>query len=70
MTGALAASFAIVAMLLTKTLDPPAGATALIAVIDGEKIHNLVGRTVLFCIFAKENPFFLILANGRPRLSL
>jgi len=39
--GALAASLAIVAMLLTKTLHPPAGATALIAVIGGEKIHNL-----------------------------
>ena len=38
---ALAASLAIVAMLLTKTLHPPAGATALIAVIGGEKIHNL-----------------------------
>jgi CBS-domain-containing membrane protein len=39
--GALAASLAIVAMLLTKTLHPPAGATALIAVIGGDKIHNL-----------------------------
>jgi len=39
--GALAASLAIVAMLLTKTLHPPAGATALIAVIGGEKIHAL-----------------------------
>jgi CBS-domain-containing membrane protein len=41
LAGALAASLAIVAMLLTKTLHPPAGATALIAVIGGEKIHNL-----------------------------
>jgi CBS-domain-containing membrane protein len=39
--GSLAASLAIVAMLLTKTLHPPAGATALIAVIGGDKIHNL-----------------------------
>jgi CBS-domain-containing membrane protein len=39
--GALASSLAIVAMLLTKTLHPPAGATALIAVVGGEKIHNL-----------------------------
>lgn len=39
--GALAASLAIVAMLLSKTLHPPAGATALIAVIGGEKIHAL-----------------------------
>jgi CBS-domain-containing membrane protein len=41
MAGALAASLAIVAMLLTRTLHPPAGATALIAVIGGDKIHNL-----------------------------
>jgi len=41
MAGALAASLAIVVMLLTKTLHPPAGATALIAVIGGDKIHNL-----------------------------
>ena len=39
--GALASSLAIVAMLLTKTLHPPAGATALIAVIGGKKIHDL-----------------------------
>ena len=39
--GALAASLAIVVMLLTKTLHPPAGATALIAVIGGDKIHAL-----------------------------
>ncbi len=32
---------AIAAMHLTKTLHPPGGATALIAVIGGEKIHNL-----------------------------
>lgn len=40
-TGAIAVSLVIVIMLLTKTLHPPAGATALIAVIDGTKIHNL-----------------------------
>ena len=28
-------------MLLTKTLHPPAGATALIAVIGGKKVHDL-----------------------------
>lgn len=41
MAGALGSSLAIVAMLLTKTLHPPAGATALIAVIGGDKIHTL-----------------------------
>jgi CBS-domain-containing membrane protein len=39
--AALAVSCAIVAMLATKTLHPPGGATALIAVIGGAKIHNL-----------------------------
>lgn len=39
--AALAVSVAIVAMLVTKTLHPPGGATALIAVIGGAKIHNL-----------------------------
>jgi CBS-domain-containing membrane protein len=34
-------SLAIVAMLLTKTVHPPAGATALIAIIGGEKIQKL-----------------------------
>lgn len=39
--AALAVSVAIVAMLATKTLHPPGGATALIAVTGGAKIHNL-----------------------------
>jgi CBS-domain-containing membrane protein len=39
--AALAVSLAIVAMLATKTLHPPGGATALIAVIGGPKIHAL-----------------------------
>ncbi len=39
--AALGVSLAIVAMLLTKTLHPPGGATALIAVIGGNKIHDL-----------------------------
>ena len=39
--AALAVSFSIALMLATKTLHPPGGATALIAVIGGEKIHNL-----------------------------
>jgi len=39
--AALAVSLAIVAMLATKTLHPPGGATALIAVIGGAKIHAL-----------------------------
>lgn len=39
--AAMAVSLAIVAMLVTKTLHPPGGATALIAVIGGVKVHNL-----------------------------
>lgn len=41
LAGALAVSVAIAAMLVTKTLHPPGGATALIAVIGSEKIHEL-----------------------------
>jgi len=39
--SSLAVSLAIVAMLATKTLHPPGGATALIAVIGGAKVHSL-----------------------------
>lgn len=41
MAAALSVSLAIALMLITKTLHPPGGATALIAVIGGDKIHNL-----------------------------
>lgn len=41
LASAMAVSIAIAAMLITKTLHPPGGATALIAVIGGEKIHRL-----------------------------
>jgi len=41
LAGAIAVSSAIAVMLITKTLHPPGGATALIAVIGGEKIHRL-----------------------------
>ena len=39
LAAGLGVSGAIVAMLLTKTLHPPGGATALLAVIGGPKIH-------------------------------
>jgi CBS-domain-containing membrane protein len=39
--AALSVSLAIAMMLITKTLHPPGGATALIAVIGGDKIHSL-----------------------------
>jgi len=38
--AAMAVSLAIVSMLATKTLHPPGGATALIAVIGGAKVHG------------------------------
>jgi CBS-domain-containing membrane protein len=41
LAAALGVSLAIVAMLATRTLHPPGGATALIAVIGGPKIHSL-----------------------------
>ena len=39
--AAAAVSLSIVAMHLTRTLHPPGGATALIAVVGGESIHSL-----------------------------
>ncbi len=41
LASAIGVSLAIVAMLATKTLHPPGGATALIAVIGGPNIHGL-----------------------------
>ena len=46
--GPMAVSVAIVVMHLTRTLHPPGGATALIAIIGGEKIHTLGYRYVFF----------------------
>ncbi|MCP4994862.1 MAG: HPP family protein [Gammaproteobacteria bacterium] len=41
LTAALTVATAIAAMHLTKTLHPPGGATALIAVIGGSNVHDL-----------------------------
>ena len=41
LSSALAVSISIIAMEFTLTLHPPGGATALIAVIGGESIHDL-----------------------------
>ena len=41
LAGALAVATAIAVMHATRTLHPPGGATALIAVIGGDKIHTL-----------------------------
>lgn len=50
--SALAVSISIVVMHLTKTLHPPGGATALIAVIGSSKIHELGYMYVLFPILS------------------
>jgi CBS domain-containing membrane protein len=41
LTASLAVSMSIVGMQMTKTMHPPGGATALIAVIGGDKIRDL-----------------------------
>ena len=41
LAAAVAVSTSIAVMHLTKTLHPPGGATALIAVIGGQTVHNL-----------------------------
>lgn len=41
LASALAVSLAIASMHMTRTLHPPGGATALIAVIGGESVHEL-----------------------------
>jgi CBS-domain-containing membrane protein len=46
--AALGVSLAIVAMLATRTLHPPGGATALIAVIGGRNVHDLGFLYALF----------------------
>lgn len=48
MASPLAVSLAIVAMHLTRTLHPPGGATALIAVTGGDKVHAL-GYSYVIC---------------------
>ena len=48
LAAAVAVSTAIAVMHITKTLHPPGGATALIAVIGGEKIHKLGYLYALF----------------------
>jgi CBS-domain-containing membrane protein len=56
--AALGVSLAIVAMLLTKTLHPPGGATALIAVIGSKNVHDL---GFLYVIFPAGTGAFILL---------
>lgn len=47
LASALSVSLSILAMHLSRTLHPPGGATALIAVLGGDNIHALGYRYVL-----------------------
>lgn len=49
--SSLAVSLSIGVMHLTRTLHPPGGATALIAVIGGDKIHQLGYYYVIYPVF-------------------
>ena len=52
LASATAVSLAIMAMHFSRTLHPPGGATALIAVIGGDKVHALGYTYVLFPVLA------------------
>lgn len=51
LAGPVAVSLAVVAMHFTRTLHPPGGATALIAIIGGDSIHALGYLYVLSPVF-------------------
>lgn len=61
LAAALAVATAIAAMHLTRTLHPPGGATALVAVIGSDQIHNLGYIDVL--IPATVSPPLLLLVG-------
>jgi len=69
LTSAIAVASSIAIMHATKTLHPPGGATALIAVIGSQKIHNLGYLYVL--IPAGVGPFIMLavalLVNNIPK---
>jgi CBS domain-containing membrane protein len=68
LTPALAVSLAIVMMQVTKTLHPPGGATALIAVIGSEKIKALGYVYVISPVFSGIMILFIValLINNIP----
>lgn len=69
LAAGLAVATAVSAMHATKTLHPPGGATALIAVIGGEKIHSL-GYLYVFMPVAAGTVIMLAIAvlfNNIPR---
>lgn len=60
-TAPLAVSLAILLMHLTRTLHPPGGATALIAIIGEENIHSL-GYLYVFCPILAGSLIILLVA--------
>lgn len=60
LTAPLAVSVSIIIMQVTKTLHPPGGATALIAVIGSKKIVSLGYLYVLFPVFTGTMTLFVI----------
>ena len=56
----LAVSLAIAVMHLTRTLHPPGGATALIAIIGGEKIHSLGYWYVFFPVLVGASVMLIV----------
>jgi CBS-domain-containing membrane protein len=68
LAAALAVSIAIALMHWTKTLHPPGGATALIAVIGGSSIHDLGYWYILFPIGLGASAMLLValLVNNIP----
>jgi CBS-domain-containing membrane protein len=69
LAAAVAVATAIAAMHATRTVHPPGGATALIAVIGGEKIHNLGYLYVLIPVAAGAVILLLValIVNNIPK---
>lgn len=69
LAAALAVSTSIALMHLTKTLHPPGGATALIAVIGGDAVHNLGYLYVLIPVALGAGVMLLIalIVNNIPK---
>jgi len=66
LSSALAVSLSIIVMELTLTLHPPGGATALIAIIGGEGIHDL-GYMYLLAPVLTGCFILLIIVNNIPK---
>lgn len=69
LASAIAVSTAIALMYITRTLHPPGGATALIAVIGGDKVHGLGFSYALAPVGVGASLMILValLVNNLPR---